>query len=219
MSKKQFNELELQFQEECKVINLKYEYDGYNENVSWAIISNLTEDEILKKYRPFIEEYIPFIILTPDFDKVRDEYRRNEKKFQMMAARKHDFYNFEDSEIELHHAELVTDDLEENFFKSEEEQALRKAIQQLKPIQKERLIKYYFEGKSSRQIAKEEGVNYSKVEKSINVALKNLKALSQTGVVLFLWCSTMKEIRQVQLQSLLLSLLQSKSDFSLRILF
>lgn len=30
MSKKQFNELELQFQEECEVINLKYEYDGYN---------------------------------------------------------------------------------------------------------------------------------------------------------------------------------------------
>lgn len=49
MSKKQFNELELQFQEECEVINLKYEYDGYNGDISWAIISNLTEDEILEK--------------------------------------------------------------------------------------------------------------------------------------------------------------------------
>ena len=48
MSKKQFNELELQFQEECEVINLKYEYDGYNGDISWAIISNLTEDEILE---------------------------------------------------------------------------------------------------------------------------------------------------------------------------
>lgn len=93
----------------------------------------------------------------------------------MRAIRKHDFYNFEDSEIELHHAELVTDDLEEAFFKSEEEQALRKAIQLLKPIQKERLIKYYFEGKSSRQIAKEEGVAYSAVDNSIATALKNLR--------------------------------------------
>ena len=32
--------------------------------------------------------------------------------------------------IHIYHAELVTDDLEEAFFKSEEEQALRKAIQQ-----------------------------------------------------------------------------------------
>ena len=29
MSNKQFNKLEIQFQEECKVINLRYEYDGY----------------------------------------------------------------------------------------------------------------------------------------------------------------------------------------------
>lgn len=99
----------------------------------------------------------------------------------MRAVRKHDFYNFEDNEIESHHAELVTDDFEENFFRNEEEQALRKAIQQLKPIQKERLIKYYFEGKSSRQIANEEGVNYSKVEKSINVALENLKKFLKLG--------------------------------------
>ena len=180
MSKKQFTELELQFQEECRVINLKYEYDGYNGDISWAIISNLTEDEMLEKYRPIISDSMPFIVLPPAFGEVRDEYRRNEKKFQMRVVRKHDFYNFEDSEIELY-AELVTDDLEENFFKSEEEQVLRKAIQQLKPIQKERLIKYYFEGKSSRQIAKEEGVNYSKVEKSINIALKNLKNFSKLG--------------------------------------
>ena len=181
MSNKQFNKLEIQFQEECKVINLRYEYDGYIGNEQWAIISELTEKEILEKYRSIVSDYIPFIVLTPAFGEVRDEYRRNEKKFQMRAARKHDFYNFEDSEIELHHAELVTDDLEEDFFKSEEEQVLRKAIQQLKPIQKERLIKYYFEGKSSRQIAKEEGVNYSKVEKSINVALKNLKNFLKLG--------------------------------------
>lgn len=46
MSNKQFNKLEIQFQEECKVINLRYEYDGYIGNEQWAIISELTE----KKY-------------------------------------------------------------------------------------------------------------------------------------------------------------------------
>lgn len=68
MSKKQFNELELQFQEECEVINLKYEYDGYNGDISWAIISNLTEDEILEKYRSIIGDYMPFIILPCSYN-------------------------------------------------------------------------------------------------------------------------------------------------------
>lgn len=168
------NDLE-NFQKECKVINLKYEYNGYNGDINWAIISELTEDEILKKYSPIINEYIPFIVLTPTFGEVRDEYLRNEKKFQMRAARKHDFYNFEDGEIELHHTELVTDDLEKQFVKSEEEQALQNAIRQLKPIQKERLIKYYYEEKTLRQIADEEGVSHQVILKSISAALGNLK--------------------------------------------
>ncbi len=175
MAKSQFDVLKQRFQEECKVINMKYEYNGYIGNEQWAIISELTEDEILEKYRPFVEEYIPFIVLTPAFGEVRDEFRRNEKKFQMRASRSHDIFHFEDGAIELYHPELICDDFEKQFFKSEEEQALRNAIAQLKPIQRERLIKYYFEGKSSRQIAKEEGVNYSKIDNSISAALKNLK--------------------------------------------
>ena len=87
MSNKQFNELEIQFQEECKVINLRYEYDGYIGSEQWAIISELTEKEILEKYRPIVSDYIPFIVLTPAFGEVRDEYRRNEKKHYMRSVR------------------------------------------------------------------------------------------------------------------------------------
>ena len=82
MSKKQFNELELQFQEECEVINLKYEYDGYNGDISWAIISNLTEDEILEKYRSIIGDYMPFIILPSAFGEVRMNIGEMRKSFR-----------------------------------------------------------------------------------------------------------------------------------------
>ena len=43
---------------------------------------------------------------------------------------------------------------------------VRDAIAQLKPIQRERLIKYFFEGKSLLQIAAEEGKSYSTVYES-----------------------------------------------------
>lgn len=67
MAKSQFDVLNEEFQSECKVINMKYEYNGYTGNEQWAIISELTENEILEKYRPLVNEYIPFIVLTPAF--------------------------------------------------------------------------------------------------------------------------------------------------------
>ena len=148
MSNTELDVLKRRFQEECKVINMKYEYNGYTGNEQWAIISELTEGEILEKYLPLLSGYFPFIVLSPAFGEVRDEVRRNEKKHRMRAIRSVDSYNFEDGNIELHHPELISNDFERQFFKRIEERALHNAIALLKPIQKERLIKYYFEGKS-----------------------------------------------------------------------
>ena len=129
----------------------------------------------LKSISPLLSGYFPFIVLSPAFGEVRDEFRRNEKKHRMRAIRSVDSYNFEDGNIELHHPELISNDFERQFFKRIEERALHNAIALLKPIQKERLIKYYFEGKSTRQIAKDEGVSHQIVSKSISAALNNLK--------------------------------------------
>ena len=38
------------FANECKVINLKYEYEGYTGSERWAIITELAEEEIWVKY-------------------------------------------------------------------------------------------------------------------------------------------------------------------------
>lgn len=37
-----------QFKYECKVINLSYEYPGYTGKEKWAIITDLTEKNLLK---------------------------------------------------------------------------------------------------------------------------------------------------------------------------
>ena len=126
MSNKQFNKLEIQFQEECKVINLRYEYDGYIGNEQWAIISELTEKEILEKYRPIVSDYIPFIVLTPAFGKVRDEYRRNEKKHYMRSVRGHCYALDED--FENHHSEFAYSTFEEDVLQEEQIQAVNAKI-------------------------------------------------------------------------------------------
>ena len=48
MAKSQFDVLKEEFQNECKVINLKYEYEEYIGKEQWAIISELSEEEILE---------------------------------------------------------------------------------------------------------------------------------------------------------------------------
>ena len=50
-------DLEAAFANDCKVINLKYEYPGFSEKTQWAIITDLTESEINTKYAGFIEKY------------------------------------------------------------------------------------------------------------------------------------------------------------------
>lgn len=48
MSNDNLKILNEEFQRDCKVINMKYEYEGYSGEVQWAIISALTEEEIHK---------------------------------------------------------------------------------------------------------------------------------------------------------------------------
>ena len=42
------------FAKDCKRINLKYEYDGYTGTEKWAIITELTEEELWDKYPDII---------------------------------------------------------------------------------------------------------------------------------------------------------------------
>ena len=86
MSKDKLDVLKEAFQNECKVINLKYEYEEYSGKEQWAVISELTEEEILEKYKPLVQEYIPFLVLPPMYGEVRQQFRRNENKHYMRTV-------------------------------------------------------------------------------------------------------------------------------------
>ena len=99
---------------------------------------------------------------------------RNEDKFSKRAKRSISIFDFSE-ETEEHHPEIAANDLEEEAILNEMAEQVRDAIAQLKPILRERLIKYFFEGKSLLQIAAEEGKSYSTVYESYQAALKKLK--------------------------------------------
>ena len=52
------------FAKDCKLINLKYEYNGYTGDERWAIITELSVKELWEKYPLVIERYSPFVHLS-----------------------------------------------------------------------------------------------------------------------------------------------------------
>ena len=183
MTKLTLSEQEELFAKDCKLINLLYEYSGFTGYEKWAIVTELSGKELKSKYPDVIRRYTPFVLLSVAQGEVITEYQNAEAKERMRKLRYGHPFDINDGEFEEHYPELfVEDDTVEHLCLKEEKQCIKIAIDKLTDIQKRRVIAYFFENKSSREIAIEEGVNYSKIEKSINLALKKLKNILSEGV-------------------------------------
>ena len=178
MTKLILTEQEELFAKDCKLINLRYEYTNYTGKEKWAVITELTEKELRKKYPDIIKRYTPFVLLSMAQGEVINEADRNDDKYEKRAKRTLDVYGYEDDISEQFHRELITP-FADPFEQAEEErfeiEKVRKVLAIMKPIQKERLCKVVLLGLSSRKIAQEEGINYNAVDKSIKAAKKNFK--------------------------------------------
>lgn len=68
-------------------------------------------------------------------------------------------------------------ELEDEEIKKSTFEEVRKAIDLLNPIQKRRIIKYYFENKNEYEIAGEENTNQSSVHRSLTRGIEKLKII------------------------------------------
>ena len=172
---KKFADRFQKFKEECKAINLRYEYSGYQGEAQWAIVTELSREELLEKYPEVMEEYTPCVLLSVEQGEVIKDFKRNEHKHEVRGKKYHDAYDAGDGGLEIRHRELIQDTLlEEVIFRIQAEE-LREAIRDLDETQRRRLTKFFFAQKSIREIAEEEGVHHSTVSKSIRAAVKALK--------------------------------------------
>ena len=69
------------FKDDCKVINLTAEYDGYTGTEKYALVTALSLDDLEARYSKEIQRYKPFLILTPEMGEAIREYHRNNEKF------------------------------------------------------------------------------------------------------------------------------------------
>jgi DNA-directed RNA polymerase specialized sigma24 family protein len=171
------------------VLYLEREYPNHLGNADWLIITDLSEEEIQKRFSEIISKYIPYILLSNEQGEPILESIRNNHKHEMRGKRTTEPFDYDDELLPLFHSELLSfvDPLEEKekiYERAKEENHLDEMIDKvhstlalMKPIQRDRLIKNVVRGLSSRRIAKEEGVNYSTVDKSIKAAKKNFRRI------------------------------------------
>ena len=126
-------------------------------------------------------------------------FKDNKNKLHKDKVNKKVFFAFNDFELEdkklmneysryIEHSEIFEysfesrimnkdTSLEDEVIRNVIFEELREAVNSLPEIQKRRIKKYYFEGKTQQQIANEEKVDIRSIQYSLNCALKNLKKI------------------------------------------
>lgn len=176
MTKLTLEQQELLFANDCKLINLRYEYHGYTGTEKWAIVTELAEEELWVKYPDVIRRYTPFILLSMAQGEVITEYQNYEARERMRRLLFGHTFDINDGEFEVHHPELAvdTDPIEEIMLKDNIKR-LREVLCYLSETQKRRVFKYFFYNKTLEKIADEEGVDFTSVRESVNSAIKKLR--------------------------------------------
>ena len=163
-----------EFKKDCKIIDLQKEYPQCQETVKYAVISRLTEDELVQSYGQILVQYQPYFVLSNDIGDVFHEYWKNEKKYYMRYIRNTDEESYLEGETEQYISEL-NDNFSEEWILSEYVKSL---LETLTPLEQERLIKRFYQERTLQDIADDYGCSARAIKYCIDFAIN--KSLSTT---------------------------------------
>ena len=168
------------FKADCKVIRLKYEYPGYTGTEKYAIISDLSYEQIVEKHAPVVKQYIPFLLLSKAAGEVFAEFKRNEDKF-FKRMQRDDSYGFEDGTTELYNSGICVPDFTGELFEEEKDSRIVwAAFARLTPTHKKYVRQHLFGGKTFTRIDKDEGKSIKTVQEAYIAAIKKMKKFLKT---------------------------------------
>jgi hypothetical protein len=163
-----------------QIIDLKKEYRGYREDIRYAIVTDLSEAELHKIYEDVIGEYSPFIIITVEMLCAMEESFANDERERWRDRYLHDVLSVEA-------AMFLVDELSNPVRISESVFNMEIIIARMKELPNnagKRMYKKYIIGFTAREIAKQEGISFEEVRKSIYRAKPELhKVFVELGVV------------------------------------
>lgn len=152
------------FRKEYTIIDLAAEYPGYRDDIPYAIVTELSEDEFEAAFGKEIEMYRPFVILTKDMYKAIVMSGLNNERERWRDIMLHDPFALESSAL------LLVDEMSsparicESIFTME---CIFAKMRKLPNSAGIRIYKRYVIGYSSREIAEQEGTTFDEVRKCI----------------------------------------------------
>ena len=164
------------FKQECKIINLAIEYIGYTGDITYAVITDLTEEELNSKYKEELAGYRPFIILSRAMGLVIREQQRNEEKYKKRTARHTVDYEAVFHLLSVDDEQTRRDiELYEATRKEMIMEAGRKAMMSLTPLQRRYIIRFYIDGAELKEIANETGTRQDTVWENLEAARRKFR--------------------------------------------
>jgi len=179
------------FKKDCKVIRLDAEYTGYTGDIRYALITDLTVEELSARYPDEIKRYIPYVLLSREMGRAIREHHRNDEKFAKRTARYESvFISCTEEEEALIRTLSVEDEQSLLDAESDAEEAkqllidrCRVALATLTPLQRDYLIRHYLYGIPCLEIARQDGKHHKSVQEVIQAARKKfIKACTEGRV-------------------------------------
>ena len=148
------------------VISLPCEYKGYKGDMRYAIITDLSEDELNALYSDELEKYRPFVIITREMRLAMRIYDR--ARGESLLKDELDY-----SYVYLY---LIADDeqsvLESKHDSEKVTELCKKAMLSLNPEEYDCLVRHFIQGTSVRVMAREDGVNKNTILRLCKISSK-----------------------------------------------
>lgn len=157
------------FKQDCKIINLAIEYSGYTGDIPYAVITDLTEDELNQRYGEELSVYRPFVILSRAMGLAIKEQQRNEEKYKKRTSRGEVDYEAMlysisvDDEQTIRERETAESETREHVI-----EISRKAFMTLTPLQRKYVVRHYLDGLTIEEIAAETGKHVNTIWMTCN---------------------------------------------------
>lgn len=168
------------FMKDCKVLNLAKEYEGYTGEEKYAIITDLSEEELNLCFKEELEKYRPYVILSTKMYAVILESNRNDEREHKRAYRSHDAFAIDDERA-------PSDASSDPAIIAESDDTYNHIIEEMMKLpgrQGQRLYQHYVLGYSIDEIAASEGITAASVYESLSRAKKAMhKVFVESGVI------------------------------------
>lgn len=157
------------------IIDLVEEYRNENAEIKWAVVTDLTELELLHRFGEEIKNYSPYLILSVEQGEAIFSFHKNNEKFKWRYRHK-EICGLSDEVVSIYRKDKYDEDQTEDMLRCAiRNEVLCRSLNTLTEKQRKRNIHYYYDRMSEREIASYEGVDQKTVHESIIKGIKKLQ--------------------------------------------